>query len=237
MKRVPRRLERFFLDDDAAVRQRTLPGEDFDELRLAVTGYAGNPKNLAGMHLQIDLFQCGQTVIVVRIQRHELESDRTGLPLRPHRTLANLRVADHHPRHVLGRQIGDLAATDHFAASQYRHLVREGPHLAELVRDHDDSDVLALRHALEEAEHLVGLAGSQHRSRLVQNQEALVEIKELEDFELLFLARRKRRHLNIERYAKRHAVEELIQRAAFLLPVDHARRVGAAHHEVFRPRQ
>ena len=129
-------------------------------------------------------------------------------------------------------ELGDLAAADHAAAPQHRHAVAEARHLAELVRDHEDGDLLALRHAAQQAEHLVGLARRQHRGRLVEDQEALVEIEQLQDLELLLLARRQRGDRRVERHAERHAVEEFLERALLLAPVDDGRRVGAADDEV-----
>ena len=57
------------------------------------------------------------------------------------------------------------------------------------------------RHAAQQAEHLVGLAGRQHRGRLVEDQEALVEIELLEDLELLLLAGGELAHRHVERHA------------------------------------
>ena len=89
-----------------------------------------------------------------------------------------------------------------------------------------------MRHAAQEAQHLVGLARGQHRGRLVEDQKVLVEIELLEDFELLLLARRQARHRHVERHLERHALEEFFQRRHLLAPVDHRRRVGAADHQV-----
>ena len=58
------------------------------------------------------------------------------------------------------------------AAAQDRDLVGEGHHLAELVGDHQDGELAGRDHAAQHAEHLVGLAGRQHRGRLVEDQEA-----------------------------------------------------------------
>ena len=86
--------------------------------------------------------------------------------------------------------------------------------------------------SLQQAEDLIGLARRQHRGRLVENEEALVEIEQLQDFELLLFARRQRRDRPVERHAERHAVEERLQLAPLLAPVDDRRRVGAAGDEI-----
>ena len=46
--------------------------------------------------------------------------------------------ADHHARHRVGRQVGHPPLPRRAPAPQHRHLVGEGHHLAELVRDHQD---------------------------------------------------------------------------------------------------
>ncbi len=184
------------------------------------------------MHLEIHLLERRQPVVVVGIERGEFEHGRARRAVGAQRALADRGVADHHPRHVVGGELGDLAAADLLAAAEHRHAVAEGADLAELVRDHDDGDLLALGHAAQQAEHLVGLVRGEHRGRLVEDEHALVEIEELENFELLLLAGGERRHRHVERHPERHAVEERLERFHLLLPVDDRRRVGAADHEV-----
>ena len=77
-----------------------------------------------------------------------------------------------------------------------------------------DRDLAAMRHGFEQAEDFVGLARRQHRGRLVEDEKALIEIEQLEDFELLLLARRQRGHRPVERHAERHAVEERLERCS-----------------------
>ena len=91
--------------------------------------------------------------------------------------------------------------------------------------------------SLQQAQDLVGLAGRQHRGRLVEDEEALIEIEQLQDFELLLLARGERGNRPVERHAERHAGEERLEPVALLAPVDDARRVGAAGDEILRRRQ
>ncbi len=118
------------------------------------------------------------------------------------------------------------------AAPEHGEVVAERLDLAELVADHRDRDLAAMRHLAQEPEDLVRLARRQHRGRLVEDEEALVEIEELQDFELLLLARREARDRPVERDAKRHPLEEGFERPALLAPVDEGRRVGAADDEV-----
>ena len=106
--------------------------------------------------------------------------------------LADFRVADHHAAHLGDACVLRIAGAGQPAAPQHGEAVAEGFHLAELVADHQHGDLAALRHLAEQAEHLVGLAGRQHRSRLVEDQETLLQIEKLQDFELLLLAGRER---------------------------------------------
>jgi hypothetical protein len=52
-----------------------------------------------------------------------------------------VRLADHHRRHVGPGELGDLAAADHFAAAEHRHLIGKSHHLFELMRDDDDREL------------------------------------------------------------------------------------------------
>ena len=91
-------------------------------------------------------------------------------------------------------------------------------------------------HAAQHAEHLVGLAGREHRGRLVEDEEAALEIELLEDFAFLPLAGGDRRHLGVERHAKRHARQKFLERLALARPVDDRRHVVARQHEILRDR-
>ena len=147
---------------------------------------------------------------------------------------ADDRVADHHRRHLAGRDRADLAAADPRSAPQHGEVVAERLDLAELVADHRDGDLAPVRHVAQEAEDFVGFARRQHRGRLVEDEKALVEIEELEDFELLLLAGRHGgdRLLSGTRngIVSRNASSAL----RLLAPVDDGGRVGAADDEVLR---
>ena len=90
-----------------------------------------------------------------------------------------------------------------------------------------------MRHVTQQAEDFIRLARGQHRGRFVQDQESLIKIKELQDFELLFLAGRHRRDRLVERHAKRHPVKESFERLHLLAPFDDRRRVGPTDDEIF----
>ena len=171
-----------------------LAGQHLDQLRLAVAGDAGDADDLAGMDLEVHRLDRRQALVVVGEQAGELRAPPAAAAHRlARRALADLGVADHHAAHLVDAEVGDLAAADLPAVAQHGQLVGEGGHLAELVGDHQDGEVAGLGHAAQQAEHLVGLARRQHRGRLVEDQEVLVEIELLEDFELLLLAGRQAR--------------------------------------------
>ena len=169
--------------------------------------------------------------IVERAESVDLEPRRAELA-DARRRLGQFLRADHHPGHGIGRELGDAAGAGEPAAAQDRHLVGERHHLAELVRDHQDGELAALDHVAQHAEHLVGLAGREHRGRLVEDEEAALEIELLEDLAFLPLAGRDRRHLGAERNAERHAVEKGLELAGLLAPVDHGGKLGTRQHEI-----
>ena len=109
---------------------------------------------------------------------------------RARRRGAHDRVADHHRRHLARRNGADLAAADPSAAPEHREVVAERLDLAEFVADHRDGDFAAVRHVAQQPENFVRLARRQHRGRLIENEKTLVEIEQLEDFELLLFSRR-----------------------------------------------
>ena len=142
------------------------------------------------MHLEIECIDRRQPFGILGVEAGQVEDDLVVRQLLALGGLTDRRIADHHARHVLGGDLADLAAAYVLAAPQHRHGIGERRHLAELVGDDDDRDVLGPRHLLQEAQDLVGLARRQHRGRLVQDHEALIEIEQLQDLQLLLLAGR-----------------------------------------------
>ncbi len=104
------------------------------------------------------------------------------------------------------------------------------------MRDHQDGEVAIVDQRTKHAQHFICFARGEHRGRLVENEEASLEIELLEDFAFLAFAGRNRRHLGIERYAERHAVEERLDLLGLLAPVHNGRQFGAREHEVLRHR-
>ena len=144
--------------------------------------------------------------------------------------------ADHRARHRVRREVFDPAVAGELAAAQDGHLVGERHHLAELVGDHQDGQFAGDHHGAQHAQHLVGFARRQHRGRLVEDQEAPLQIKLLEDLALLPLAGGDVRDSCIERHLERHPRQERFQFLLFLAPVDHRRDVVARQHQVFGDR-
>ena len=102
--------------------------------------------------------------------------------------LRQLALADHHRRHLLAVELGHEAGAGEPALAQHGDGVGVAHHLAELVGDHQDGEQPVLGHAAQQAQHLVGLVGRQHRGRLVEDQELALQPELLEDLGLLPLA-------------------------------------------------
>ena len=229
------RLERLVVDEDAAAGRLTLARKHLHEFRLSVAGNAGDADDLARMDLQVHGVETG---------RPSSFCGENGGDIEHHGLLARLRlalgpggdggVADHHLRHRVMREVGDLARAGEPAAPQHGDGVGEGRHLAELVRDHEHGDFAALGHRAHEAKHLVRLAGREHGGRLVQDEKLLVEVELLENLELLLFSSRQMRDRHVERHAERHAVEELGKPLLLSGPVDHGGNVETGDDEVLR---
>ena len=183
-------LEVLVADEDLAKLDRTLAGERLHELALTVAGHAGDADDLTGLDLEIETGDGLAALVVFGEETGDLERHAAlgGSCARCRR--AHDGVSDHHRRHLARRDGADLAAADPRAASQHREVVAERLDLAKLVADHHDGDRIRVRHVAQQAEDLVRLARRQHRGRFVQDEESLVEIEELENFELLLLAGR-----------------------------------------------
>ena len=74
--------------------------------------------------------------------------------------------------------------------------------------DQEDGQPTGSRHLVQEAEDLVGLAGGEHRRRLVEDQDARGQIELLEDLDLLLLAGRQRADRRLEIDRERHVLQE-----------------------------
>ena len=202
------------MDEDAAIGQRPLAGQHLDQRRLAVAGDAGNADDLAGLDLEIDRLDRRPALVVLGEEAGELEHGVRVVMLAPP---ARSRISVSPIIMRLMSAMLALFASPAPVSRPRRSTVKwsqkafTSRNLCEII-----STVIfaALGHAAEQPEHLVGLARRQHRCRLVEDHEALVEIEQLQDLELLLLARRERRDLRVERHAERHALHEGVERLA-----------------------
>jgi hypothetical protein len=231
------RLEILVVHQDLAALDRTLAGERLDELALTVAGNPGDADDLARADLQIETGDRFAAFVVFDKEPGDLQDLVVVGRLRPRGGRPHDRVADHHGRHFPRRELADFAPADLGAAPEHADVIAERLDLAELVGDHQRSDLAAVRHVLEQPKDLVGFARRQDGGRLVEDQKPLIEIEQLQDLELLLLARRERRHRPVERHAERHAGQEGLEPIEFLPPVDHRGRVGAAGDEILGRRQ
>ena len=220
---------------DFAALGLTLTGQHLDQLALAVAGNAGDADDFPAADGERNVMNRDRAGVVERVQFAQLEPRFTHIP-HTRRLNGELFGADHHPRHAVRREIGNLAVAGQLAAAKNRDLVGECHHLAEFMRDHQDSQAVIDDHAPQHAEHLVGFARGQHRGRLVEDQEAPLQVKLLEDFAFLPLTGGNVGDPEIERHLERHARQKRLQFLLFFGPVDHGRDVVARQHQVLRHR-
>jgi len=165
------------------------PGEHLDQLALAVAGDAGDADDLSGADGERHLAHGNCAGIVARAESVELKPRGAGLA-GAGRLNGELLGADHAARHRVRGEVGDLAMAGELAAPQDRDLVGERHHLAEFVRDHQNGQLALDHHRAQHAQDFVGFGRRQHRGRLVQDQEAPLQVKLLQDFAFLPLAGR-----------------------------------------------
>ena len=190
---VARRLEILVVDQHLAALDRPLAGKRLDQFALPVAGDAGDADDLAAFDLQVEVDDRLAALVALDGQARRSPASRSlggaGTRAAEGRTTASPIIISAISR---VESTPTLPLADLGAAPQHAEVVAERLDLAELVGDHHHRDLAAMRHVAQQAEDLVGLARRQHRGRLVQDEEALVEIEQLEDFELLLLARRQR---------------------------------------------
>ena len=116
---VARRLEVLVADQHLPELDRALPGERLDKLALAVARDAGDADDLAGADLDVEAVDRVAPFVVLGEEAGDLEG-RAVLGARDARGRgADDRVADHHRRHLAGRDRADLAAADPGAAPEH----------------------------------------------------------------------------------------------------------------------
>ncbi len=144
------------------------------------------------------------------------------------------RPADHQ-RGQLGVGGGRRPLADHLAAPDHRDAVGDGLHLLELVRDEDDGPA-ARAQLSHDPEQVLGLAGSQHRGRLVQDQHAGLAQQRLDDLHPLLHADRQVLDQGVRVHLQPVPLGQLPDLAAGPPAVEQARAAGGLHaeHDVLR---
>jgi hypothetical protein len=166
----------------------TLARQHFDKLALTVARNPGDADDLSSPDGQVQVLHGRKPAVIQRLQPGDLKTRLSDIVRETRGPLRDFPRPYHHLGHVGPREAGNPAAAGETAPSQHRHLVSIGHDLAELMGDGQDRQLALARHAAQQAQHLVGLAGRQDGGRLVQDQEAVLQVKLLEDLQLLLLA-------------------------------------------------
>ena len=175
------------LQPDRAGARTFQPGQRVDELRLAVPLYAGQADDFAAPHGKGGVFH---GVVVVEFAGHGHTFDAQHLFAGRPVFLVYLEfhiAADHHARQLLFGGGLDVHRADAAALAQHRAAVGDGHDLVQLVRDEQDGLALAceVAHDLHE---LFNFLRRQHGGGFVKNQNFIVAVEHLQDFDALLHA-------------------------------------------------
>ena len=140
--------------------------------------------DLAGVDGEVDAVQ------------QALDGDPAGFeqPFRPDRRRAGGKelldaAAEHSSDHPLDREVGDRSGSDELPVAQHRHVVGQRLHVAEDVRDVDDRLAVGGQPA-DQLEEPRRLPRGERCGRLVEDDDARVELQRLRDLHELALAGR-----------------------------------------------
>ncbi len=152
---------------------------------MAVAGDTGDTEYLAAPDFEIDvprrLDAAATKILEHQTGRAEAPIRGTTAPLDP--------LADHRLDELVVAPIANRGLIDQFAAPHDRHPVGAGADIGELVGDDDDRTAL-FREPPHQAMQATGLLRRQHRRRLIEDDQARVEIKDLGEFDQLSLTDR-----------------------------------------------
>ena len=162
----------------------------------------------------------------------ELEADGPVDVLLALRLLGKRRRAHHHLREVGRGQFRGAASAGDPPLPQHRDFLGVGADLAQLVGDHQDAQLVGLCHAPEQSQDLVSLPWREDRCRLVEDQDATVEIKLLQNLELLLLTGRKSSDGSREIHRERHRLEERFHGLLLGSPLDHTGQLASRQEQV-----
>ena len=158
------------------------------QLRLAVSGDAGDADDLAGADVQIDAAQPLDAVGIDHAQAAHLQHRGAGPG-------GGLVDAQQHlaPDHQLGQRggvrLGGFDRGHHLAAPHDRNIVGDLHDLAQLVGDQDDGFAFVPQPA-QDAKQVIGLGRGQNARGLVQDQDIGLTVKRLQDLDPLLVADR-----------------------------------------------
>src|SRR5471032_323332 len=189
--------------------QAALPDQRLDQLFLTISRYPCDPEYFTRSNRKRRALDRRVAAIIVyryiphgeaypRGGVHQFARDPLGIDRVHDRGIARLGGAHHQPgeRVAAGRRYG--ARPDLPALAQHSHVVGIRHHFAELVRDHQHGQLAACRQVAHQPKHLVRLLRGQHGSRFIENQETLLEVQLLENFELLLFPCRKAGYRRVE---------------------------------------
>ncbi len=188
--------------------RRALAGQHLDQLALAVARDAGDADDLARPDGQVQVLDGRQPAVVQRLQPGDLKHAAPPMSLARRAAPCGISPrADHHLGHLgAGRGPATLPLP---AKRPRRSTVTSSAkaitsrNLWVIIRT---VSLPSLRHAAQQAQHLVGLAGRQHRGRLVEDQEAAASGRAASGSRAS--ASRRRPELDdrrVERHPERHA--------------------------------
>ena len=224
------------MEDDLAAGRVADAGENFEQLRLAVAGDAGDADDLAGADLEGNVGEAAHALCVDIAQVLHLQQRRArhGRLLRDPQQHA---AADHQLGKFLRRGLRCLARRHHLAAAHHRDLVGHRHDLAQLVGDEDDRLSLLLQLA-KDAEEMIGLVGRQHSRRLVEDQRVGAAIERLQDLDALLQADRQFARDGVRIDLQRVFALEPLQLGAHMRDAAFQERAAFdAEHDVFQDRE
>ena len=122
---------------------------------------------------------------------------------------------------------------DDTATAQHRNRIGISHHFAKLVGNDDDGALAAAGKLAYVTEHLIGLLRCQYRSRLVQYQQARLEVKLLEQFQLLLFPGGQLSWASVQIEAKRRGRQKRDEFRTLASPVNQQGHLVGCQQQVF----
>ena len=160
----------------------------FQQFFLSRAGDAGDSEDLPAVCVKGNVIQFQQAFLIPYRQVADLQPQLRIHRIRPV-NIQRHRASDHHIGHFLGVRILRDQRADIPASTEYRHLVRQGLHFIQLVRDdHDGFPVVP--HIPQNGEQLVCFLRRQHGGGLVQDQDIRSAVQHFDNLHRLLLGNR-----------------------------------------------